>query len=196
MILSELIPIEVSKIYLINNALSDKSIRRLVRGLARSSGLKTLCIVRNVIGPATIKAIANDLLPSQSFFTVKKFILKDPYPEKLRRSTLAPLAQQLCQAAPNLYHLRSLTLCKLGLDRNSIEQVAEGVSLLPSLLSLDLSSNMLDHNSLKVLIDKLTFFSQIRNVNLSYNFIGSAHFSHKNARNSFEHCLSSFLHRS
>lgn len=196
MILPELVPREVSKMYLVNNALLDKSIKRLIRGLSRTRGLKTLCIVRNLIGPTTIKALAHDLLPSPACFSVKKLVLKDPYPMKLRRSMLSVLADQLCQAAPNLYHLRSLTLCKLGLDRSSIDKLAEGVSLLPSLIVLDLSANMLDHNSLKLLIDKLTFFSQIRSLDLSYNVVGPTHSSFQSAANSFEHSLSCFLHKS
>ena len=53
-----LIPKHIIKIYLINNTISDKMLKKLIQSLFQVKGLQSIGIVKNGIGSSVIKTFA------------------------------------------------------------------------------------------------------------------------------------------
>ena len=78
--LPEMIPNRIKKLYLIRNSLDDEQIACVAKGVAKSKGLQQLAVIGNGLGPLSLAALAEQLMPSDGFQNIKKLILKDPQP--------------------------------------------------------------------------------------------------------------------
>lgn len=80
--LPKLIPTNITKMYLINNNLTDESHQDFFDSLQSSSGLRTLVVAKNAIGYMTTDKIAG-FIRSQGFLDLRKFVIKDPVPSMI-----------------------------------------------------------------------------------------------------------------
>lgn len=123
-IFPKIIPKKIRKLYLVNNGLQDKHLKRIVKSLFKTDGLKSLVIIRNGIGQSVldkfIQAIVNDKM-----LQVKQLVLKDPHPAHMKTMVASMLCEVLNQKAIELRSLNKLALCKLGLDNQSLKCIGE-----------------------------------------------------------------------
>ena len=57
-VLKQIVPIELSKLYLVNNNLADKDIALICNEIAKTEGLTTIAIIENNLGPLTYQCFA------------------------------------------------------------------------------------------------------------------------------------------
>ena len=101
-----MVPNTVTKVYFANNNLSDSDVSLLAKGLSLTKGLSTIAIVGNELGKEAYTTIAEVLIASKAFKSVKKFVLKNsktcPYVNKV---TLALMNQSV-----TLHRMKNIVL--------------------------------------------------------------------------------------
>jgi len=140
----KVIPDKLTKLFLVNNSISDMNLDHMISRLRQTEGLTVLVIVKNSVGPVTATKLGKGYIQSRAFRKIKKFVLKDPTPNKLSKHNVEHICKALCKSSYNLNVLNKLTLSKLGMNRKSVILLSEAAKNLPRLHHLDLSSNGID----------------------------------------------------
>lgn len=197
-ILPKLIPKDVKKIYMANNAINEEDLAKLLVSIFKSEGILSLGVMQNSIGSEFLKTLAEKIIPQDSFNKIKRFILKDPQPLKYRPTEMHKMINELSKKAVSLKDLIKLTLSNIGLDGIVLKPFGEAVEQMSYLHHLDISSNFLDASCLREFIIKISPNSQLRTLNISYN---SAKYGPRQKKtelspDSFEYALSKFVHKS
>lgn len=117
--------------------------------------MKSLVIVKNIIGTSLVKELVQTIIPSRPFTKLRKFVIKDPKPLKVQQKFIIDLIKQIKFMAPYLKNMRSLTLSKIGLNGAGLRYLGDAVPMMMSLEHLDISSNLLDRKSLRIFIDSI-----------------------------------------
>ena len=61
--------------------------------LSKTERLQTLVMIQNEFGSFTYRAIADYLIPSNMFKSVKKFVIRDPNPGKFHQKEMFKISQ-------------------------------------------------------------------------------------------------------
>lgn len=128
-----MIPHKITKAFLINNNLDDEAISGIIIILSNCGGFKSLNIAKNGIGSLSLQMMAQTMVPSLMFRTIRKFILKDPFPQKVYKNEAYQLTQSIRENASQIYQLNKLVLCKIGLGNEAIVEIGHAVKKLQSL---------------------------------------------------------------
>ena len=136
--------------------------------------------------------MADNLVPSGAFKSLRKLTLKDPNPVKIACYSLSRVFVKITEHSGSLPYLRQVTLSRLGLDMNSLMCLADSVTCLQNLRSLDISQNGLNANHLIAFFNKILGNNTLKSLNVSYN---SGFKKIRNAEEErFEDSISNFLH--
>ena len=127
------VPSQMNKLCLINNSLKDKAISGIIYGLSQTEGLQAFTLISNSFEIQSYETLANHFIPSKSFYSLKKLILKDPNPLKPQPSSMFRVFDSLKEMSHKISNLRVLTLSRLGFDKASTQCLAEAVVLIPCL---------------------------------------------------------------
>lgn len=157
----------MTKLYMINTATSDAQMKHLIVELSKTKGLQSLVFMRNNFGEKTYKGLSKFLVPSMGFRTLKKFVLKDPIPNKLLPGEISKISKQLYS---NYFpSLNKLTLARVGFNHEGVVELANAVTRQPNLEHLDISANSIDAPSLCQFFDIIAQGNQLRSLNLAFN---------------------------
>jgi hypothetical protein len=116
---------------------------KVFTALGKTEGLKAIGIISNCLGAETYQTMAEKFIKVESFKNLRKFILKDPNPQKSYPLSVASVLSNLSDISTNLKCLRVLTLSKLGMDLKCIQCLGEAIISMPNLEQLDISANNL-----------------------------------------------------
>lgn len=94
LILQQLIPKVVSKIYIINNNLKDDILNEFFNLMCHVNGIKTLMISKNGMGNLSSDAIVN-FIRSDGFKTLTQFIIKDPTPCRFKEEHISAITSAI-----------------------------------------------------------------------------------------------------
>lgn len=94
--LPKLIPINIKKVYFINNYLDDESLQELFGSLENSVGLRTMVVAKNGLGSMTTEKIIR-FVRSEGFAKVRKFVIKDPVPSSINKKQIQDVPRALME---------------------------------------------------------------------------------------------------
>lgn len=184
--LKVLVPKMLRKLYLVNTASTDSQMKHLIVELCKTKGLKSLVFMQNNFGEKTYKGLSQFLIPSIGFRSLKKFVVKDPIPNKLLPHEICSITKQLhSNYFPNL---SKLTLARVGFNQEGVIELANAVTRQPILEHLDISANSIDAASLCQFFDIIAAGNQLRSLNLAFNSLQQG--------TDFHLKLAKFLHKS
>ena len=90
-----IVPKLLRRLYLVNNALKDKDLAEILRGIAETRGLQRIAIIGNGLGQQSYETMAEELIPSRGFEQIQQLILKDPNPIRLAPKSLTKVFKSL-----------------------------------------------------------------------------------------------------
>lgn len=101
--------------------------------------------------------------------SMKKLILKDPYPKKPYISQVSKIITSLNEVSRQLTTLKVLTLSKLGFDRPAILTLGGAVQKMDSLERLDISANCHKPEDMAQFLQLISSGSQLKSLDISFN---------------------------
>lgn len=197
--MQHIVPKLLRRLYLVNNALKDKDLAEIMRGIAKTRGLERITVIGNGLGQQTYDSIAEELIPSRGFQQTKQLILKDPNPIRVAPKSLMKVFKSLEQHSA-AFRLRTLVLSKLGMDKASVEALGKAIQELDYLEQLDISANALQGQQLIAFFEALSGKNDLRSLNIAYNSGQMKRTTNKtdnvNTSPAFVDVLCDFLHSS